>query len=190
MNLQLSVTFVPAAPNNLLSTPVPTTPTTPTMSSSQTLLAFTFLDDYRLDLSVRSLLGSRSRLQDVPKIAQLVESRIHAWFDDRCVEPKFQQVVLPSLWPRKRNTRGGEGAGAEGEKSESGTMDGNGDPGVETVGGIGQAVSDAAEGVERRRWENLGQDEGPRWRGHSSHGRERSRSSFSMPGSMPEMVAS
>ena len=82
-------------------------PLNPT-GSSPTTLTFTFLDDYRLDLSVRSLVGSRSRLQDVPKIAQLVEDRIHRWFDDRCVEPRFQQIVLPSLWPRKKNTRGGE----------------------------------------------------------------------------------
>jgi maintenance of morphology protein 1 len=75
---------------------------------SPTTLTFTFLDDYRLDLSVHSLIGSRARLQDVPKIAQLVEGRIHQWFDDRCVEPRFQQIVLPSLWPRKKNTRGGE----------------------------------------------------------------------------------
>jgi len=45
----------------------------------------------------------------VPKIAQLVEARLHAWFDERAVEPRFQQIVLPSLWPRKRNTRGGDG---------------------------------------------------------------------------------
>lgn len=77
---------------------------------SPTTLTFTFLDDYRLDLSVHSLIGSRSRLQDVPKIAQLVESRIHQWFDERCVEPRFQQIVLPSLWPRKKNTRGGDEA--------------------------------------------------------------------------------
>ena len=82
------------------------------------MLTFTFLDDYRLDLSVRSLLGSRSRLQDVPKIAQLVESRLHAWFDERCVEPRFQQIQLPSLWPRKKNTRGGEEDEDEGEREE------------------------------------------------------------------------
>ncbi|KAF4548154.1 putative maintenance of mitochondrial morphology protein 1 [Elsinoe fawcettii] len=74
---------------------------------SPTTLTFTFLDDYRLDLSVHSLIGSRSRLQDVPKIAQLVEQRIHQWFDERCVEPRFQQIILPSLWPRKKNVRGG-----------------------------------------------------------------------------------
>jgi maintenance of morphology protein 1 len=76
-------------------------------SANPTTLTFTFLDDYRLDLSVHSLVGSRARLQDVPKIAQLVEQRIHAWFDERCVEPRFQQIVLPSLWPRKKNVRGG-----------------------------------------------------------------------------------
>jgi maintenance of morphology protein 1 len=75
---------------------------------SPTTLAFSFDSDYRLDLSVRSLVGSRSRLQDVPKIAQIVEARIHQWFDERCVEPRVQQIILPSLWPRKRNTRGGE----------------------------------------------------------------------------------
>ncbi|KAI7301537.1 hypothetical protein KC315_g16578, partial [Hortaea werneckii] len=89
-------------------------PLNPT-GSSPTTLTFTFLDDYRLDLSVHSLIGSRSRLQDVPKIAQLVEARIHQWFDDRCVEPRFQQIVLPSLWPRKKNTRGGRGGADAGD---------------------------------------------------------------------------
>lgn len=79
-----------------------------TSAHSPTTLTFTFLDDYRLDLSVRSLIGSRSKLQDVPKIAQLIEDGIHSWFDGRCVEPRHQQIVLPSLWPRKQTTRGGE----------------------------------------------------------------------------------
>ncbi len=38
----------------------------------------------------------------------MVEAKLHSWFDERCVEPRFQQIVLPSLWPRKRNTRGGD----------------------------------------------------------------------------------
>ncbi|KAI4122383.1 MAG: hypothetical protein LQ347_006517, partial [Umbilicaria vellea] len=75
----LSISFLPStsaphpAASSSSSLPPSTTPTT---------LAFSFLPDYRLDLSVRSLLGSRSRLQDVPKIAQLVENRLHAWFDE------------------------------------------------------------------------------------------------------------
>jgi maintenance of morphology protein 1 len=86
----LSISFIPS--NAAQSTPA--------------AMTFNFLDDYRLDLSVRSLLGSRSKLQDVPKIAQLIEARLHRWFDERCVEPRFQEIALPSLWPRKKNTRG------------------------------------------------------------------------------------
>ncbi|KAF1851235.1 uncharacterized protein K460DRAFT_303221 [Cucurbitaria berberidis CBS 394.84] len=115
----LAVSFIPSSsPQAAATSPTSNTspssdPDRPTSSSSNapphrpTTLAFTFLDDYRLDLTVRSLVGSRSRLEDVPKIAQLIESRVHAWFDERAVEPRFQQIVLPSLWPRKHNTRGG-----------------------------------------------------------------------------------
>ncbi|KAE9985336.1 hypothetical protein EG328_007589 [Venturia inaequalis] len=97
----LSLSFIPAAHPSSSSD-------SEDQSFSPTTLSFSFLPDYRLDLSVRSLVGSRARLQDVPKIAQLVEARIHQWFDERCVEPRVQQIVLPSLWPRKRNTRGPE----------------------------------------------------------------------------------
>lgn len=99
-------------------------PLNPT-GSSPTTLTFTFLDDYRLDLSVHSLIGSRSRLQDVPKIAQLVEARIHQWFDDRCVEPRFQQIVLPSLWPRKKNTRGGDEEAVTDDGPSTSNLDGS-----------------------------------------------------------------
>ncbi|CAN8096875.1 unnamed protein product [Discula destructiva] len=99
----LSISFIPSNPSQ----------------STPTMMTFSFLDDYRLDFSLRSLLGSRSRLQDVPKIAQLVESRLHKWFDERAVEPRFQEIALPSLWPRKRNTRGGDDLVAETERSYS-----------------------------------------------------------------------
>ncbi len=99
----LSISFIPSNPSE--NTPAKMT--------------FTFLDDYRLDFSIRSLLGSRSRLQDVPKIARLVESRLHKWFDERCVEPRFQEIALPSLWPRMKNMRGGDDAIADFERSIS-----------------------------------------------------------------------
>ncbi|KAL3963696.1 hypothetical protein ACCO45_000700 [Purpureocillium lilacinum] len=93
----LSISFIPSNPSQ----------------STPTMMTFSFLDDYRLDFSIRSLLGSRSRLQDVPKIAQLVEARLHRWFDERAVEPRFQEIALPSLWPRKKNTRGPDDAMAD-----------------------------------------------------------------------------
>jgi len=97
----LSISFIPSNPSQ----------------STPTMMTFSFLDDYRLDFSIRSLLGSRSRLQDVPKIAQLVEARLHRWFDERAVEPRFQEIALPSLWPRKKNTRGPDDAMAEANAS-------------------------------------------------------------------------
>ena len=50
---------------------------------------------------MRSLVGARSRLQDIPKIAQLVESRVRLWFVERCVQPRYQRVVLPNFWPSR-----------------------------------------------------------------------------------------
>jgi maintenance of morphology protein 1 len=132
----LALSFIPSSSPPSTSAPSPTTKdhhhnrSNSTTSSSTgppphrpTTLAFTFLDDYRLDLSVRSLVGSRSRLQDVPKIAQLIESRVHAWFDERAVEPRFQQIVLPSLWPRKHNTRGGATEDVDAEGVEMGDLE-------------------------------------------------------------------
>ena len=156
----LSLSFSPSSQ----SSPYPPENTTPTaqdptaknedpplnpMGHSPTTLTFTFLDEYRLDLSVRSLIGSRSRLQDVPKIAQLVEDRIHRWFDDRCVEPRFQQIVLPSLWPRKKNTRGGEDESAvdvsvDGTAARSATLDGAATPPISQAQALPMSKKEAS----------------------------------------------
>lgn len=106
----LSISFVPATqPDDDTLDAVETDQGSSTASSPKTNLAFSFLPDYRLDLSIRSLVGSRSRLQDVPKIAQLVEARLQAWFEERVVEPRVQVVGLPGLWPRMGKTRVREG---------------------------------------------------------------------------------
>lgn len=108
----LSISFVPASSSGSSEElpSVSNSQITSGQESPRTNLAFSFLPDYRLDLSVRSLVGSRSRLQDVPKIAQLVEARVQSWFEERVVEPRVQVVGLPGLWPRKQrtNVRGGE----------------------------------------------------------------------------------
>jgi maintenance of mitochondrial morphology protein 1 len=150
----LSISFIPSNPSH----PSPTT------------MAFSFLDDYRLDLSIRSLVGSRSRLQNVPKIAQLIEARLHTWFDERCVEPRFQQIALPSLWPRKKNTRGGEEPGSEpGSISKA--------LGKEIERDVRESVRREVEDEARAERERIEQ-EGLRWR--RATGGE-----YTMPGSMP-----
>ena len=170
----LSICFLPSStrPATSVSSSLPQQPP----STTPTTLAFSFLPDYRLDLSVRSLVGSRSRLQDIPKIAQLVESRLHAWFDERCVEPRVQQVVLPSLWPRKRNTRG------------PGSADGEENVGKDGVRDVREeAIKEVAEERRREREEANGGEiedvngfeEGLRWR---------NRAYENMPGAMPGMM--
>ncbi|KAH7000062.1 hypothetical protein EDB80DRAFT_779542 [Ilyonectria destructans] len=145
----LSISFIPSNPSQ----------------STPTMMAFNFLDDYRLDFSIRSLLGSRSRLQDVPKIAQLVESRLHRWFDERAVEPRFQEIALPSLWPRKKNTRGPD-----------------------------EAMADAAASMSRSKSREVGRDPREEGRKESTGDAEgtlrhrrrvRDEEDFQMPGSMP-----
>ena len=73
--------------------------------NTQIALLFSFSPDYRLEFMVKSLIGSRAKLQDVPKISALVESKLRSWFTERCVEPRFQVIKLPSMWPRRKNTR-------------------------------------------------------------------------------------
>ena len=175
----LCVSFLPSAPTpDLVSAPSAGSPSS--VARSPTSLSFSFLPDYRLDLSVRSLVGSRSRLQDIPKIAQLVESGLHSWIDERVVQPKVQQVVLPSLWPRKKNTR---------EPSHSST--------------ISQQIREAelekgehgATWFEREQMPDVNQDleghggesakmNGMRWRGSTA---AKAAEQFEMPGGMPDL---
>jgi maintenance of mitochondrial morphology protein 1 len=113
----LSVSFVPRPPLPLASSASPTT----------TALTFTFAPDFSFDLSVRSLVGARSRLQDIPKIAQLVESRVRLWFVERCVQPRYQRVVLPNFWP----SRAKEGSQAQDDIAEESPRDDDDDVAVE-----------------------------------------------------------
>jgi maintenance of mitochondrial morphology protein 1 len=98
----LSISFIPRPP-------------LPTSSPTATALTFTFSPDFSFDLATRSLVGARSRLQDIPKIAQLVEGRVRTWFEERCVLPRYQRVVLPNFWP-SRAKEGSQGQ-EEGESA-------------------------------------------------------------------------
>ncbi|KAK6465858.1 maintenance of mitochondrial morphology protein 1 [Scheffersomyces coipomensis] len=106
--------------SNIPSSPKKSKPTSTTTGSSSypsaskknddsndegTALMFSFSPDYRLEFTVKSLIGSRAKLQDVPKISSLIENKLRSWFIERCIEPRFQVVKLPSIWPRRKNTR-------------------------------------------------------------------------------------
>ena len=176
----LSISFLPSAthpsPMNTPSQPQPP-------STTPTSLAFSFLPDYRLELSVRSLVGSRSRLQDIPKIAQLVESRLHQWIDERCVEPRVQQVVLPSFWPRKKNMRG-PGSSDEGETDGSGR-------GASIGAGLSKEIKDVVESPNAVDGKDVAIDGAERGQDRAAfeEGLRLRQREFDMPGSMPGMMA-
>ncbi|SCV99574.1 LAFE_0A06194g1_1 [Lachancea fermentati] len=68
-------------------------------------LMFSFAPEYRMEFDIKSLIGARSKLQNIPKVSSFIEYQIKKWFVERCVEPRFQFIRLPSLWPRSKNTR-------------------------------------------------------------------------------------
>ncbi|GMF45784.1 unnamed protein product [[Candida] boidinii] len=72
--------------------------------SIDTYLLLSFGTDFRLEFEVKSLIGSRTKLENIPRIGSIIESQLRNWFVQRCVDPKFQLIKLPSLWPKKENT--------------------------------------------------------------------------------------
>lgn len=175
---------------------------TPPKASPKSNVAFSFLPDYRLDLSVRSLIGSRSRLQDVPKVAQLIEARVHAWFEERVVEPRVQVVGLPDLWPRMGRTgvRDDSDAGSTAPPRSSGSAQA-GDPlrfpedrdrepeGLRYRGGLDTRLGLGGFGPGPRR-DSFNVDMGglrrPSMTRQDSAGGAGDR--FTMPGAMPDRV--
>lgn len=150
----------------------------------KTSLAFSFLPDYRLDLSVRSLIGSRSRLQDVPKVAQLVEARVQAWFEERVVEPRVQVVGLPGIWPRMGRT------GVRGQEEEMG-----GERAPEPDAGRSEAPvspqtvpkdTDTDEGVRLRRGAGGSGTPSATFGQSSSRAEEPREEEYRIPGSLPD----
>jgi len=155
----LSVSFLPSAP---VSAAEAVSEAASLSSPPKTSLAFSFLPDYRLELSVRSLVGSRSRLQDVPKIAQLVEWRVQQWFEERVVEPRVQVVALPGIWPRMRNTNM--------------RTDGDGSSSRPDEASRGYDSNEEATGLKLRKTARVAEDDTP------------TSAALEMPGSMPGML--
>ncbi|KAK0555591.1 ERMES complex subunit mmm1 [Tilletia horrida] len=55
--------------------------------------------DFVLEAHASSLIGSRAKLQDIPKIEQLLVARLRAFVLDRFVWPRFWAFGLPNLVP-------------------------------------------------------------------------------------------
>lgn len=107
----------------------------------------------------------------------------------------MQQVVLPSLWPRKKNTRGpmgGEGLGEGGDGTGGGAVGGDEWEG-EDVTMIGKKPADETEGQRNKEGENENANAKLRWRGArgevigSARAGAEAGGEYQMPGGMPGM---
>lgn len=67
----------------------------PPPTSSQPTMHLSLHPDFTLQLSTTSLLGSRAKLQDIPKVEQLILARIRGAIQDRVVWPGRVELGLP-----------------------------------------------------------------------------------------------
>ncbi|BGO88489.1 ERMES complex subunit mmm1 [Rhodotorula toruloides] len=84
-----------------LSTPTPTLIPSPASEApprhAHPTVHLSLHPDFDLVLSTSSLLGSRAKLQDVPKVEQLLKARIRAAIQDKVVWPGRVEIALPGL---------------------------------------------------------------------------------------------
>ncbi|ORZ36696.1 hypothetical protein BCR44DRAFT_1431614 [Catenaria anguillulae PL171] len=84
-----------------------------TSADDTPMLTLSILPGYKFDFRVSSLLGSRTKLRDVPKIADLITMAVQNQIAGMLVDPAFITVPLPGVPTRKP----AEPAGAAGATS-------------------------------------------------------------------------
>ncbi|KAI9216334.1 hypothetical protein BC828DRAFT_393765, partial [Blastocladiella britannica] len=77
--------------------PSPTAPPPAKVAPIPSALTFSLVPGYTLDVRVSSLLGSRTKLRDVPKIADLITIAIQSRVAAALAEPSFVAVPLPGI---------------------------------------------------------------------------------------------
>ncbi|SPC62897.1 related to MMM1 - required for mitochondrial shape and structure [Ustilago sp. UG-2017b] len=109
-------------------------------------LHFSLHPDFALEASATSLLGSRAKLQDIPKIEQLLISRLRGWIMDRFVWPRYWSLTLPNLVPSPAAARAGEEAAANANADLSGMAANGHAAGTDSPTAAGQMKVDS--GIE------------------------------------------
>lgn len=54
--------------------------------------------DFVLDLKVQSLIGSRTKLEDIPKLRDLIQTKLRNVYIDKLVYPTFVKIKVPNMW--------------------------------------------------------------------------------------------
>ncbi|KAJ3413067.1 ERMES complex subunit mmm1 [Chytridiales sp. JEL 0842] len=66
--------------------------------STETYWAVSILEDFMLEFEVRSLLGHRTKVKDLPKITSLITAKLRSVFVDEIVWPSFKRIHIPELF--------------------------------------------------------------------------------------------
>jgi len=89
---QLSATIMAEIPPIAIPLPMNDDPLAPSPA-----ILMSLDPDFTLSMTTTSLLGSRAKLQDIPKIEQLILGRLRGWIVDNLVWPKVRVLKLPGL---------------------------------------------------------------------------------------------
>ncbi|EXX57320.1 hypothetical protein RhiirA5_298627 [Rhizophagus irregularis] len=72
-------------------------------SPESSYILVSVLPDFILEFNVQSLIGSRSKLEDVPKITHIIISKLRNAFCENFVYPNFKKIKMPDLWSPNKN---------------------------------------------------------------------------------------
>ncbi|KAI9255181.1 hypothetical protein BDA99DRAFT_518107 [Phascolomyces articulosus] len=64
-------------------------------------IAISSYSDFVLDFNVRSLIGSRTKLEDLPKLTDLITTKLRNVYIDKLVYPMFVKVKVPKMWEER-----------------------------------------------------------------------------------------
>ncbi|KAJ3215072.1 ERMES complex subunit mmm1 [Dinochytrium kinnereticum] len=70
--------------------------------TAETYMAVSILEDFLLEFEVRSLLGHRTKVKDLPKLTSLITSRLRSLFMDEIVWPSFKRIHIPTTISSRR----------------------------------------------------------------------------------------
>ncbi|ETS64262.1 hypothetical protein PaG_01509 [Moesziomyces aphidis] len=143
----LAVELFSSDPNATIlpTTPAPTSALPP---RSRHQLHFSLHPDFALEASATSLLGSRAKLQDIPKIEQLLISRLRGWILDRFVWPRYWSLTLPNLVPSPAAANAAAQSAGDAGLDSSSTAHANGVDTATHAAGLAGQMS-VGRGVER-----------------------------------------
>ncbi|KAI7898551.1 uncharacterized protein BX663DRAFT_524539 [Cokeromyces recurvatus] len=68
-------------------------------------IAISSHSDFVLDLHVQSLIGSKTKLEDIPKLRDLIQTKLRNVYIDKLVYPAFVKVKVPNMWKDSKDER-------------------------------------------------------------------------------------